>query len=137
MWTGHARGPGWIGLFLAGALVAGGCAASPRTEVPAELPNSTREQFLTLRWALLRDGGKVRAVGIAEPSTSGSPWEAIVALEGLDSSGRIVSEDSTAIRPGFSGGSTAFEVELVPKGGEAQFRLRIVRAQQFPRAPGK
>jgi hypothetical protein len=37
------------------------------------------------------------------------------------------------IRPGFGSGPTAFEVELVPKSGETEFRLRAVRVQQYAR----
>jgi hypothetical protein len=125
----------WVGLFLAGALVAGGCAAPPRIEVPPALPNTTREQFLTLRWALVRGGGTVRAVGKAESSVA-SHWDATVALEGVDAQGRVVSRGSSVVRPGFGPGPTVFEVELVPSSGETDFRLRVIRAQQYTR-PGR
>ena len=36
------------GTLLLGMLVAGGCAAPSRIEVPSVLPNTTQEQFLTL-----------------------------------------------------------------------------------------
>ncbi len=37
---------GWV---LAALLVLGGCAELPRIAFPPDLPNTTREQFLTLR----------------------------------------------------------------------------------------
>jgi hypothetical protein len=129
------NGPRWAGLLLAGALVAGGCAAPSRIEVPPALPNTTREQFLTLRWALVRGGGMVRAVGQAESSVGGH-WDATVALEGVDGQGRVASRGSSVVRPGFGPGATVFEVELVPSGGETDFRLRVIRAQQYAR-PGR
>jgi hypothetical protein len=118
--------------LLASLLVAGGCAVAPRTAIPPDLPNTTREQFLTLRWALVRERGKAQAVGRAE-STSGSRWDATVALEGLDGHGRVVSHGSAIVRPGFGPGPTPFEAELVPAGAETEFRLRVVSAQQFSR----
>jgi hypothetical protein len=121
--------------LLASLLVFGGCAVAPRTAIPPDLPNTTRDQFLTLRWALVREGGKVLAVGVAE-STAGSRWDATVALEGLDGQGRVVSRGSTSVHPGFGPGPTPFQAELVPAGGEAEFRLRVVSAQQFSR-PGR
>jgi hypothetical protein len=127
---------GWVGLLLlAFTLVAGGCVWSPRIEVPPTLPNTTREQFLTLRWALERVGGAVRAVGMAE-STGGSQWDATIAFEGLDEQGRVVSQGSSIIRPGFDAGPTAFAVELVQQGREREFRLRVVRGQQYS-LPGR
>jgi hypothetical protein len=120
------------GLLLAGLLVAGGCAAPARIAVPPSLPNTTHEQFLALRWALVREPGRVRAVGLAD-AASGGQWDATVALEELDSQGRTVSRASSIIRPGFGSGPTAFEVELVPKSGETEFRLRAVRVQQYAR----
>jgi hypothetical protein len=115
-------------------LVLGGCAELPRIPVPADLPNTTREQFLTLRWALVRESGQVQAIGQAE--VSGSNWDATVALEGLDAQGRVTSRGTRVLRPGFGPGPTPFQVELVPAGGETEFRLRVVQAQQFAR-PGR
>jgi hypothetical protein len=120
------------GLLLAGLLVAGGCAAPARIAVPPSLPNTTHEQFLALRWALVREPGRVRAVGLAD-AASGGQWDATVALEGLDSQGRTVSRSLAIIRPGFGAGPTAFEVDLVPGGGETEFRLRVVGLQQYAR----
>lgn len=120
---------GWV---LVGLLAVGGCGELPRIVVPPDLPNTTREQFLELRWALVRESGRVQAVGQAA-STSGDRWDAAIALEGLDAQGRVVSRGSGAIRPGFGGGPTPFQVELAPAGGETDFRLRVVRAQQFSR----
>jgi hypothetical protein len=118
--------------LLASLLVAGGCAVAPRGGIPPDLPNTTREQFLTLRWALVRESGKVRAVGLAD-SAAGSRWDATVALEGLDGQRRVVSRGSASVRPGFGPGPTPFAAELVPEGAETEFRLRVVSAQQFSR----
>ena len=119
---------GWV---LAALLVMGGCADLPRIAVPPDLPNTTREQFLTLRWALVPESGRVQAIGQAE--VSGSNWEATVVLEGIDAQGRVVSRGPRVLRPGFGPGPTPFQVELVPAGGETDFRLRVVHAQQFAR----
>jgi hypothetical protein len=121
--------------LLAAVLLASGCAVPARIEVPPALPNTTQAQFLTLRWALVREETRVRAGGLAE-SAAGSRWDATVALEGVDGGGRVVSRSSSVIRPGFGAQPTAFEVELAPGGGEAEFRLRVVRAEQFSR-PGR
>jgi hypothetical protein len=37
------------------------------------------------------------------------------------------------IRPEFGTGPTAFEVDLVPTGDATEFRLRVVRLQQYAR----
>jgi hypothetical protein len=119
---------GWM---LGALLVLGGCAELPSIAVPPDLPNTTREQFLTLRWALVRESGRVQAIGQAE--VSGSNWEATVVLEGVDAQGRVVSRGPRVLRPGFGPGPTPFQVELVPVGGETDFRLRVVHALQFAR----
>jgi hypothetical protein len=122
---------GWLLMAL---LAFGACAERPRIAVPPDLPNTTREQFLTLRWALVREPGRVEAVGQAE--ASGSNWDATIALEGVDAGGRVVSRGVRVLRPGFGPGPTPFQVDLVPAGGEREFRLRVVHAQQFAR-PGR
>ncbi len=119
---------GWL---LAALLVLSGCAELPRTAVPPDLPHTTREQFLTLRWALVRESGRVQAIGQAEVSASN--WDATVALEGVDARGRVISRGTRVLRPGFGPGPTPFQVELAPAGGETDFRLRVVQAQQFAR----
>lgn len=118
-------------LLLVGAMVAGGCAGAPRI-VPSTLPNVTRQDFLTLRWALAREGGIARAVGVAEASASAS-WDAVVDLYGVDGGGQIVSRGSTAVRPGFSLGAAPFEVRLTETGKEAEFRLVVARSRQSVR----
>ena len=135
MRTDCSRRPADRGWLLTAVLVVAGCSALHRIDVPSTLPNTHREQFLTLRWTLVRGDGTVRAVGLAE-SSGGSHWDATVALEGVDGQGLVVSRSSSAIRPGFSPGSTPFEVALVPKGVEAEFQLRIPWAQQYTR-PGR
>jgi hypothetical protein len=136
--TSLAGSPGLLrGLALAAALVvAGGCAPQPKPALPTALPNTTNEQFLTLRWALVREGGTVRAAGMAEPS-GGREWDATLALEGVDAHGRVLTRSTSAVRSGFTGGPEEFQVNLVPKGGETEFRLRVVDARQFQRAGGR
>jgi len=124
---------GWTCLALTLAL-ASGCAAASRIEVPAALPNVTRQDFLTIRWALRHERGTARAVGIAEPS-SGVQWDATLALYGLDGQGRIVSRGSIALRPGFASGPTPFEVTLVETSRETEFQLHVARSRQYSR-PG-
>ena len=125
---------GWAGLVLTLALAGGGCAGASRIDVPSTLPNVTREDFLTLRWALQREGGTARAVGIAEAS-SGPGWDAVFDLYGLDRERRIVSRGSSVVRPGFAPGPTAFEVALVETGREAEFQLHVARSRMNSR-PG-
>jgi hypothetical protein len=113
-------------------LLATACAAPSRIEVPSELPNTTREQFLTLRWALVREAGRVRAVGTAQ-SSMGIEWDAALELLGLDAQERVVSQTSSVVRSGFGAAATAFEVALVPRGGEAEFRLHVLWARLHER----
>lgn len=125
---------GWTGLLLALALGGAGCAGGSRIEVPANLSNVTREDFLTLRWALQREGGTARAVGVAEAST-GTSWDAVFDLYGLDRERRIVSRGSSVVRPGFGPGLTPFDVALVETGGETEFQLHVARSRMNSR-PG-
>jgi len=118
--------------LLGVVLLATACAAPSRIEVPAELPNTTQEQFLTLRWALVREAGRVRAVGMAQ-SSMGIEWDAALELLGLDAQGRVVSQTSSVVRSGFGAAATAFEVALVPRGGEAAFRLHVLWARLHER----
>ena len=108
------------------------CAGARAIDVPSTLPNVTRQEFLTLRWALLRQDGVARAVGLAE-STGGGQWDASLDLLGLDGAGQVVSRGSTGLRPGFAPGPVAFEVILTETGRETDFRLRVTRAQQYAR----
>jgi hypothetical protein len=117
-----------LGRLLGVVLLASACAAPSRIEVPPELPNTTQEQFLTLRWALVREAGRARAVGMAQ-SSMGIEWDAALELLGLDAQGRVVSQTSSVVRSGFGAAATAFEVTLVPRGGEAAFRLHVLWAR--------
>jgi hypothetical protein len=121
-------------LLLVALLVAAGCATPSGIDVPASLPNVTREGSLTLRWALLRQDGVARAAGVAESSSSGQ-WDATVDLVGVDDADRIVSRGSTAVRPGFAPRPIPFEATLVETGRETGFRL-VARVQQYSR-PGR
>jgi hypothetical protein len=134
MWSEGMRGFAGTGWVLVAMLVAGGCASVPRAEILAALPNTTEEQFLTLRWALIREAGAVRAVGGAESAVL--QWDATVALEGVDGRGLVLSRGVTIIRPGFGPGPTSFEAELVPKGGETEYRLHVVALHRYTR-PGR
>jgi hypothetical protein len=118
--------------LLAAVLLATGCAVPAGIQVPSELPNTTQEQFLTLRWALAREAGRVRAVGTAQSSMS-IEWDANLELLGLDAQGRVVSQNASVVRSRFGGGSTPFEVALVPRGGEAAFRLHVLWARLHER----
>jgi hypothetical protein len=118
--------------LLTVVLLTTGCAIPAGIQVPTELPNTTQEQFLTLRWALVRETGGVRAVGTAQSSMS-IEWDATLELLGLDAQGRVVSQNSTVVRSGFGASPTAFEVALVPRGGEAAFRLHVLWARLHER----
>jgi hypothetical protein len=120
--------------LLAAVLLASGCAAPARIEVPPELPNTVQEQRLILRWALVRGEGTVRAVGTAQ--SGGGVLDATVALEGVDGQGRVVSRSTGTVRRGFGPGPTPFAVDLAPKGGETDFRLRVIRVQEIT-GPGR
>jgi hypothetical protein len=120
-------------LLLTLALAGGSCAGATRIEVPSTLPNVTRQDFLTLRWALLREGGTARAVGLAEPSTP-IPWDATLDLFGLDGRGRIVSRGTTVVRQDFAPGPTAFEVALVETNRETEFQLHVAHSRQTSRS---
>ena len=118
--------------LLAAVLLVSACAVPAGIQVPAELPHTTVEQFLTLRWALVPEDGRVRAVGTAQ-SSSGIEWDATLELLGFDGEGRVVNQNSTVVRSGFGVGPTAFELPLVTRGGEATFRLHALRARQYER----
>ena len=114
-------------------LLVSGCAVSAGIQVPPELPNTTVDQFLTLRWALVRGDGRVRAVGTAQSSMGGIEWDATLELLSFDAQGLVVNQNSAFVRSGFGAGPTAFEVPLVTRGGEAAFRLHVRSARQYER----
>jgi hypothetical protein len=122
--------PFWL---LAAALLVSACAAPSRIEVPTELPNTTQEQFLTLRWALVYEDSRVRAVGTAQ-SSMGLDWDATLELIGFDAQGLVVNQNSSVVLSGFSKGPTSFEVPLVTRGGESTFRLQVLGARLHERA---
>jgi hypothetical protein len=127
--------PVWAAFVLVAAVGATGCAGTGPIEVPSSLPNVTRQDFVTLRWTLLREGRVARAVGVAESSGAGQ-WDAVVELRGVDDAGRTVSRGSTMVRPGFARGPASFEATVVETGRETAFRLHVVQAQQYSR-PGR
>ena len=130
--VGRARW--WPSLALAGvAFGMLGCAAgagSTRIVVPAELPNQTFEQGMSLRWALIRDDGPVRAVGLAEAPGVGVSGSTL-ALYGLDRDGRIVSRGQGVVAGGFGAAALPFEVTLRPTGREERFTIHVL---SFPAA---
>jgi hypothetical protein len=119
--------------LLAAVLLMSGCAVSAGIQVPPDLPNTTVEQFLTLRWTLVREDGRVRAVGTAQSSMGGIEWDATLELLSFDAQGLVVNQNSAFVRAGFGAGPTAFEVPLATRGGEATFRLHVVSARQYER----
>ena len=121
-----ARSTGrWSPWLVAAVLAWAGCAGPSRIAVPPELPNRTDDQGITFRWALLRDDGTVRAVGLAEaPGRNVSG--ATLALYGTDGGGRIVSRGQGTVSGGFGEGALPFEVVLRPTGAEERFLLRVV-----------
>jgi hypothetical protein len=102
-----------------------GCAATPRMDVPAELPLQTNDQLFTIRWALQRETSVVRAVGRMTPSID-TEARLTLALFGMDAGGRIVSRGTSYLRSDFGSRSIPFAVELTPTGREASFELRIL-----------
>jgi hypothetical protein len=122
-------------ILLVAAVGVAGCAGAAPVEVPSSLPNVTRQDFVTLRWTLLREGGVARAVGVAESSGAGQ-WDAVVELRGVDDAGRTVSRGSTMVRPGFARGPASFEATVAETGRETAFRLHVIQAQQYSR-PGR
>ena len=69
-------------------LAAAAGAASAAIAVPADLPNRTDQGEIRFRWALVREAGTVRAVGLAETPNRVVSW-ARVALFGVD--GKVAS----------------------------------------------
>ena len=119
--------------LLAAVFLVSGCAVSTEIQVPPELPNTTVEQFLTLRWVLVPEDGRVRAAGTAQSSMGSIEWDATLELVSFDAQGRVVNQNSSFVRSGFGVGPTAFEVPLVTRGGEAAFRLHVRSARQYER----
>lgn len=113
-----------VWLLVVGTLLVAGCAAPAARPLPAELPLFADDGEYHARWALVREGERVWAVGVVRASLY-TVSSAAVDLYGLDERGRIVSRGSTVVRWGFGPDAPAFEVELRPRGGEASFVLRI------------
>lgn len=125
-------------LLLGAALfLSVGCAAPTRIAVPSNLPIQTNVDFFYFRWALEREAGQVRAVGLVE--TRVTSFSALtLELRGLDRDGRIVSRGVSAVRSGFGPGPQPFEVELRPGGQETRFELGVLTYEMNGlRASGK
>lgn len=124
------RAPAWIVLGVAALLLgaATGAASAPLA-IPSDLPNRTDQGEFHFRWALVREPGVVRAVGLAEAPTRVVAW-ARVALFGVDRHGRVVSRGDTEIPGGFGRTALPFEVSLSPTGREDRFDLVLVQAHE-------
>jgi hypothetical protein len=126
--TGHSLG--WIVLGLAVLLTgaAAGAASAP-FPIPSDLPNRTDQGEFHFRWALIREPGSVRAVGLADTPNRVVTW-ARVALFGVDRSGRVVSRGDSEIPGGFGRTTLPFQVSLRPTGREEQFDLVLLYANE-------
>ena len=122
--------PFWMVLGL-GILVLGAVAgvAGAAIAVPADLPNRTDQGEVRFRWALVRESGTVRAVGLAETPNRVVSWVR-VALFGVDGNGRVVSRGDAEIPGGFGRTSLPFEVALRPSGREERFELVLIHANE-------
>jgi hypothetical protein len=117
-------------LLLAASAMMTGCAASPRVELPADLPLQTNDQLFAFEWALQREPTVVRAVGRVRPSFNSEFWLTL-GLFGVDADGRILSRGTAYVRTDFASRATPFAVELTPAGGETRFELRALE-YHFP-----
>jgi hypothetical protein len=104
-------------------------AASAPLAIPSDLPNRTDQGEFHFRWALVREPGAVRAVGLAEAPTRVVAWVR-VALFGVDRDGRVVSRGDTEIAGGFGRSILPFEVALHPTGREDRFDLVLLQAHE-------
>jgi hypothetical protein len=128
-------GAGLAAVALAAALAAG-CTAPSRIAVPADLPETTREDTFEMRWALQREGGVVRAVGLAR-SLAGRETSLTLGLFGVDREGRVASRSSTPVRFRFDIQEPApFEMTLRPTGTEVRFELHVIEWTFFTGPPG-
>jgi hypothetical protein len=114
-----------VALFALGLSALAGCAAPARTAVPADLPYTAREQAFELRWALQREAGAVRAIGLAR-TLANQEAQLTLGLFGLDGTGRIVSRASDVVRFRFARDDAPFAVALRPTGQETRFELHIL-----------
>jgi hypothetical protein len=117
-----------LGLTL-GLLGLGTGATGAPLAIPSDLPNRTDQGEFHFRWALVREPGVVRAVGLAEAPTRVVAW-ARVALFGVDRNGRVVSRGDTEIPGGFGRTALPFEVSLHPTGREDRFDLVLIQAHE-------
>jgi len=102
-----------------------GCAAPAPSARSADFPVQSADQFFYFRWALERDGGIVRAVGLVESRVS-TFSELTLVLFGLDKSGRVVSRGFGYVTPGFRREAQPFTVDLRPGGQEDRFELKVL-----------
>jgi hypothetical protein len=111
--------PGFREACLA-VLILAGCAAPAAVGRPAVLPLRTLDQGFDIRWALVRDEGRVHAIGEVQSSTPLSA-PVVLLLLGLDRERRVVSRASGTADPGFTAAPMPFSIVLVPTGAEERF----------------
>jgi hypothetical protein len=107
----------------------GGCAASSAPPArPADFPNHTPGELVTLHWRVDRGDGVATAVGVAEIGPVDRISEVTLTLEGLDREGRVVSRAVDILTPqSFVGEALRpFTLRLRPTGQEDRFALRAL-----------
>jgi hypothetical protein len=123
------RTPHKLRLLLFVLLLGTSWAASGAISVPGDLPNRSDQAGLQLRWALIREEGGVRAVGLVESPNRNVSWTRL-GLYGVDRSGRIVSRGESDVQGGLSRTGEPFEVTLRPTGEEERFELVVLRTPE-------
>jgi hypothetical protein len=115
------------GLVLLLALA--GCAGAPPPPRPAEFPNHTPGELVTLHWRVDHGDGVATAVGVIEIGPVDRISEVTLALEGLDREGRVVSRvlDFVSPRTFAAEALWPFALRLRPTGQEDRFALRAVQ----------
>ena len=114
-------------LLAAVALTVLGCAAPGAPAHPADYPSHEAQAFATVHWRIDRQDGTVTATGVLEVTQPDKIVEALVELQGLDASGRVVSRGYDAARPrSFTGEEPwPFTVRVKPRGREDRFTVRV------------
>jgi hypothetical protein len=124
---------------LVGLVVAlWGCAVAPVAR-PADFPlHGSHDGFAAFHWRVDRQPGAVVADGVVEVFQPERIAQVVFELQGLDSSGRIVSRVRDYASPrSFTGVEPwPFEIRLRPSGREERFALRIAELIWKPMRAG-
>jgi len=106
-----------------------GCATADRLPEPADFPSHTPGELVTLHWRIERAEGAATAVGVIEVGPVDRVADVLVALEGFDRVGRVVSRSTALVTPRGFGGQPLwpFTVQLGRTGQEERFALRTVQ----------